>query len=64
MKPPELIIRPGPSRDPLLRGVCSCCPDATFVIVGDVEENRRLMQEMFDKHLKTTHCIDLTGLGE
>jgi len=55
MKKPELIIGPGPSGDPLLRGVCSYCPDATFVIVGDIEENRRVIQEMFDRHFKTVH---------
>jgi hypothetical protein len=55
MKKPELVIRAAPSGEPLLRGFCSSCPDVTFFFVGDIEENRRLMQQMFDKHFKTVH---------
>ena len=55
MKNPELVIMASPSGEPLLRGACSSCPDITFAIVGDIEENRRLMQEMFDKHFETVH---------
>ena len=55
MKKSELVIKPAPSGDPVLRGVCSSCSDITFVIVGDTEENRRLMQQMFDKHFIDVH---------
>jgi hypothetical protein len=55
MKKPELVIWSAPSGDPLLRGACSFCPDVTFAIVGDIEENRRLMQQMFDKHFNKVH---------
>jgi hypothetical protein len=55
VKKAELIVKPSPSGDPILRGACSSCPDITFIIVGDTEENRRLMQQMFDKHFVDAH---------
>jgi len=55
LKEPELVIKPAPSGDPTLRGACSFCCDVTFVLVGDIAENRRLMRQMFDNHVQRTH---------
>ena len=61
MTKPELLIKSGPSGDPLLRGTCSSCSDVTFVIVGDTPENRRLMQQMFDNHFNKVHLREDAG---
>ena len=55
MKKAELLIKPVPSGDPFLKGTCSICPNVTFVLVGDIAENRQLMQQMFYKHLNEVH---------
>jgi hypothetical protein len=55
MKKPELVIKPAPSGDPTLRGACSFCSDVTFVLVGDIAENRLLMRQMFDTHFREVH---------
>lgn len=55
MEKPELVIKTLPSGDPILRGACSFCPQVTFVIVGDNAENRRLIQQMFEKHFHEAH---------
>jgi len=55
MKKVELLIMPTPSGDPLLRGSCSACPDVKFAFVGNTEENRRLMQLAFERHVREVH---------
>jgi hypothetical protein len=55
MKKPELLIALTPSGNPLLRGSCSLCPNVTFAFVGNIAENRRLMQLAFDKHVRQVH---------
>ena len=55
MKKAELLIMPAPSGDPLLRGSCSACPNVRFAFVGDAEENRRLMQLAFERHVREVH---------
>ena len=55
MKKAELVITPTPSGDPLLRGSCSACPDVRFVFVGNTQENRRLMQLAFERHVREVH---------
>lgn len=52
---PELLITVSPSGSPLLKGNCSACPHLTFAFVGDTEENHRLMQLAFKKHVKDVH---------
>ena len=58
MKKPELLIAVAPSGDPLLKGSCSTCHNITFAFVGNTEQNRRLMQLAFEKHVRETHMQD------
>ena len=55
VKKPELIFETTPSGSPLLRGSCSSCPRVIFAVVGNTEENRRRMQQAFDKHFQEIH---------
>src|ERR1700730_4727215 len=55
---PQLVIETAPSGSPLLRGSCSICPGVMFAIVGDTEENRRRMQQAFDKHFREIHHLN------
>ncbi len=55
MKKAELLIMPTPSGNPLIRGRCSACPHIRFAFVGNTEENRRLMQFAFEKHVREVH---------
>jgi hypothetical protein len=61
MKKPELLIRVTPSGDPLLKGSCSTCSDVTFAYVGDTDENRRLMQLAFERHVREKHMREDTN---
>jgi hypothetical protein len=55
VKKPELVIEVTPSGSPLLRGSCSSCPRVIFAVVGNTKENRRRMQQAFDKHFQEIH---------
>jgi hypothetical protein len=56
-KKAELIFEPTPSGSPILRGSCSSCPRVIFAVVGNTEENRRRMQQAFDKHFQAIHHV-------
>ncbi len=58
MKKPELLITVAPSGDPLLKGSCSACHNIIFTFVVNTEENQRLMQLAFEKHVRETHMQD------
>jgi hypothetical protein len=57
MKKPELMVESIP-KDDFLQGRCSLCPHTIFNLKGDTIEQKTLLRQLFDVHVKRVHTSE------
>jgi hypothetical protein len=52
---PELVIESKPE-DNFLKAHCSVCPSVQFNLIGNTLDEKKLLRQMFDIHIRAIHA--------